>query len=181
MPEPNGVSSPPSLDRRRPVSKPHTHGLAPAPHQVALSSQGLHALRTHGTVIGSKCPRLDRNLRDSEARSASSDAEDRLADCIKALTQAVNAVKGVVVMAPDPIREQLGNLKTPALVRTRGAYRVDRASDPTSAVKLSLRSMWLQRRARPGGPFTREGARRPHHPSHSRAKRFGVARKLQRP
>ena len=63
---------------------------------------------------------------------------------IKARTQAVNAVnavKGLVVMAPDPIREKLRNLKTPALVRTCSAYRVDRASDPTSAIKLSLRSM----------------------------------------
>jgi transposase len=60
---------------------------------------------------------------------------------IKARTQAVNAVKGLVVMAPDQIREQLRNLKTPALVRTCSAYRVDRASDTTSAIKLSLRSM----------------------------------------
>ena len=60
---------------------------------------------------------------------------------IKARTQAVNAVKGLIVMAPDPIREQLRNLKTPALVRTCSAYRVDGASDPTSAIKLSLRSM----------------------------------------
>jgi hypothetical protein len=50
---------------------------------------------------------------------------------IKARTQAVNAVKGLVVMAPDPIREQLHHLKTAALVRTCSAYRVDRASDPT--------------------------------------------------
>jgi len=60
---------------------------------------------------------------------------------IKARTQAVNAVKGLIVMAPDPIREQLRYLKTSALVRTCSAYRVDRASDPTSAIKLSLRSM----------------------------------------
>ena len=60
---------------------------------------------------------------------------------IKARTQAVNAVKGLVVMTPDPIRERLRHLKTPALVRTCSAYRVDRASDPTSAIKLSLRSM----------------------------------------
>ncbi len=60
---------------------------------------------------------------------------------IKARTQAVNAVKGLIVMAPDPIREQLRYLKTPALVRTCSAYRADRASDPTSAIKLSLRSM----------------------------------------
>ena len=59
---------------------------------------------------------------------------------IKARTQAVNALKGLIVMAPDPIREQLRHLKTPALVRTCCAYRVDRAADPTSAIKLSLRS-----------------------------------------
>jgi len=58
-----------------------------------------------------------------------------------AAAQAVNAVKGLIVMAPDPIREQLRHLKTPALVRTCSAYRVEGASDPTSAVKLSLRSM----------------------------------------
>src|SRR2546428_3407770 len=63
---------------------------------------------------------------------------------IKARTQAVNAVKGLIVMAPDPIREQLRNLKTPALVRTCSAYRLDGASDPTSAIKLSLRSMCLR-------------------------------------
>ena len=33
---------------------------------------------------------------------------------IKARTQEVNAVKGLIVMAPDPIRDQLRNLKTPA-------------------------------------------------------------------
>src|SRR5437870_9736304 len=60
---------------------------------------------------------------------------------IKARTQAENPVKGIVVMEPDPIREQLRNLKTSALVRTCTAYWVDRASDPTSAMKLSLRSM----------------------------------------
>src|SRR6266581_406110 len=50
---------------------------------------------------------------------------------IKARTQALNAAKGLILMAPDPIREQLRNLKTPALVRTCSAYRVDGASDPT--------------------------------------------------
>jgi len=60
---------------------------------------------------------------------------------IKARTQAVNAVKGLIVMAPDPIHEQLRHLKTPALVRTCSAYRVGAASDPTAAIKLSLRSM----------------------------------------
>jgi transposase len=59
---------------------------------------------------------------------------------IKARTQAVNAVKGLIVMAPDPIREQLRHLSTPNLVRTCSAYRVDGASDPASATKLSLRS-----------------------------------------
>jgi transposase len=60
---------------------------------------------------------------------------------IKARTQAVNAVKGLIVMAPDPIREQLRHLSTPNLVRTCSAYRVDGASDPASATKLSLRSL----------------------------------------
>ncbi len=60
---------------------------------------------------------------------------------IKARTQAVNAVKGLIVMAPDPIREQLRHMRTPALIRKCCAYRVEGASDPTSAVKLSLRSM----------------------------------------
>jgi len=60
---------------------------------------------------------------------------------IKVRTQAVNAVKGLIVMAPDPIREQLRHLSTPNLVRTCSAYRVDGASDPASAIKLSLRSL----------------------------------------
>ena len=60
---------------------------------------------------------------------------------IKARTQAVNAVKALVVIAPDCIREQLRHLRTPALIRTCCAYRVDGASNPTSAIKLSLRSM----------------------------------------
>ncbi len=60
---------------------------------------------------------------------------------IKARTQAVNAVKAMIVMSPDPVREQLRHLKTPALTRTCCAYRVDGVSDPTSAIKLSLRSM----------------------------------------
>ncbi len=53
----------------------------------------------------------------------------------------MNAVKGLIVMAPDPIREQLRHLSTPNLVRTCSAYRVDGASDPASAIKLSLRSL----------------------------------------
>ena len=69
---------------------------------------------------------------------------------IKARTQAVNAVKALVVIAPDCIREQLRHLRTPALIRTCCAYRVDGASNPTSAIKLSpTLDVSTIRRARP--------------------------------
>lgn len=60
---------------------------------------------------------------------------------VKARTQTMNAVKALIVIAPDPIREQLRHLPTPRLVATCSAYRIDAVTDPTSATRRALRSM----------------------------------------
>jgi len=60
---------------------------------------------------------------------------------IKARTQTMNAVKALIVVAPDVIREQLRGLTAAALIRTCCGYRVDQVTDPTSAIKRALRSM----------------------------------------
>jgi len=53
----------------------------------------------------------------------------------------MNAVKALIVVAPDAIREQLRGLTAAALIRTCCGYRVDQIVDPTSATKRALRSM----------------------------------------
>ena len=60
---------------------------------------------------------------------------------IKARTQAVNAIKAMVVIAPEPIREVLRHLTIARLMATCSRYRVDQVSDPITATKLALRSM----------------------------------------
>ncbi len=64
------------------------------------------------------------------------------ATAIKARTQASNAIKALVVTAPDELRESLRHLSTIPLVRTCARLRPSaELDDPTSATKVALRSL----------------------------------------
>jgi transposase len=65
----------------------------------------------------------------------------------KAKTQAINAIKALVVMAPEEVREQLRELPSAKLVGTCARFRASRIVDPTSAVKASLKSLAVRHRA----------------------------------
>jgi len=60
---------------------------------------------------------------------------------VKARTQALNALKALIIMAPDSIRESLRDLSTARLVTTCARYRVEQLTDPTAATKQGLRSL----------------------------------------
>lgn len=60
---------------------------------------------------------------------------------IKARTQAANAMKALVVTAPDQLREPLRDLSTIELVRTCARSRPGELSGPTAATKAALRSL----------------------------------------
>jgi transposase len=62
---------------------------------------------------------------------------------IKAKTAATNALQGLVISAPEPLRAQLGSRSTIKLVKTCAGLRPDmaRLHEPTQALKLALRSV----------------------------------------
>ena len=60
---------------------------------------------------------------------------------IKARTQAINALKALVVNAPAELREQMRALSTVQLVRTCSRLRPGSITDPTAATKLAFRSL----------------------------------------
>jgi transposase len=64
---------------------------------------------------------------------------------IRARTQAINALHGLVVTAPVELRERLQDLSGPRLVRTCAALRVGPVTAPTEATKMALR--WLAKRS----------------------------------
>jgi transposase len=63
------------------------------------------------------------------------------ASAAKARTQASNAIKALVVMAPEALREALRNLPTGRLVSTCARFRPGQVVDPTAATKTALRSL----------------------------------------
>jgi len=60
---------------------------------------------------------------------------------IKARTQAINALKALVVIAPSELREQLRSLSTAKLVHTCSRLRPGAITGPSEATKLALRSL----------------------------------------
>jgi transposase len=60
---------------------------------------------------------------------------------VKARTQAVNAVKALLVTAPAELREQLDGLPTAALLRQAAALTPGRVESPTTACVLAVRSL----------------------------------------
>jgi transposase len=63
------------------------------------------------------------------------------ATAIKARTQAINALKALVVTAPADLREQLRGRSATMLVREAAALRPGPLEDPTAAAKLALRTL----------------------------------------
>jgi transposase len=57
---------------------------------------------------------------------------------VKARTQAINAIKGLLVTAPDELREQLEGLTTTRLVRQAAALDPGTLTTPTAAATLAL-------------------------------------------
>lgn len=60
---------------------------------------------------------------------------------VKARTQSSNAMKALVVTAPDDLRESLRELSTIELVRTCARLRPGELIDPTAGTKFALRSL----------------------------------------
>ena len=60
---------------------------------------------------------------------------------IKARTQTINAMKALIVMSPDSIRESLRDLSTASLMGTCSRFRVDKVADVSTAAKFALRSL----------------------------------------
>ena len=63
------------------------------------------------------------------------------ATAVKARTQAINALKALVVTAPQNLREQLRGRSATMLVREAAALRPGPLDDPTAAAKLALRTL----------------------------------------
>lgn len=60
---------------------------------------------------------------------------------VKARTQAINALKSLVVSAPADLREELRGLSATALVRTCSRLRPGAVTSPVAATKAALRSL----------------------------------------
>ena len=63
------------------------------------------------------------------------------ATAVKARTQAINALKALVVTAPQNLRQQLRGRSATMLVREAAALRPGPLDDPTAAAKLALRTL----------------------------------------
>jgi transposase len=63
------------------------------------------------------------------------------ATAVKARTQAINALKGLLVTAPAELREQLDGLPTGRLLGQAAALEPGRLTTPTAAVSLALRGL----------------------------------------
>ena len=61
------------------------------------------------------------------------------ATAMKARTQAINALKALVVTAPEELREQLRGLSTVSLVRAAARFEPGAVTTPMAAGKLARR------------------------------------------
>ena len=92
-----------------------------------------------------------RAVLSGEASSVPKSADDRVemiralraarSSAIKSRTQAINALKALVVSAPAELREQLRALSSTQLVRTCVRLRPGDIAGPLAATKLALRSL----------------------------------------
>jgi transposase len=60
---------------------------------------------------------------------------------VKARTQAINAIKGLLVTAPAPLREQLDGLSIPKLVEAAAGLEPGTLTTPAATSRLALRSL----------------------------------------
>jgi transposase len=60
---------------------------------------------------------------------------------VKARTQAINAIKALLVTAPTQLREQLGTLPTTALIRQAATLEPGTLDSPTAATMLAVRGL----------------------------------------
>jgi len=65
----------------------------------------------------------------------------------RARTQAINALRSLVVTAPEELRERLHDLPGPRLVRTCAAFRPGAPAGPGEATRMALRSIARRCRA----------------------------------
>ena len=67
----------------------------------------------------------------------------RVARCtaMRARTQAINALRALIITAPPPLRDQVGGLSAPQLVETCARLRPGDVASPLAATKLALRSL----------------------------------------
>jgi transposase len=63
------------------------------------------------------------------------------ANAMKARTQAVNALKALLITAPEELREQLRSLSAVRLVRSAAALEPGPVTTPVAAAKLALRTL----------------------------------------
>jgi hypothetical protein len=63
------------------------------------------------------------------------------ATAIKARTQAINALKGLLMTAPDELREQLRALSAVRLVQTAAELQPGPVTTPAAAATLGLRTL----------------------------------------
>jgi transposase len=63
------------------------------------------------------------------------------ATAMKARTQAINALKGLVITAPEELREQLRGLSAVRLVQTTAELEPDPVTTPAAAATLGLRTL----------------------------------------
>lgn len=65
----------------------------------------------------------------------------------KARTQATNAMKALIVMAPDPLRQSLEGLPVGRLVAVCSRFHSSDVTSPTAATKLALKSLAVRYQA----------------------------------
>jgi transposase len=65
----------------------------------------------------------------------------------KARTQAINAMKALIVMAPDPLRQSLEGLPVGRLVTVCARFHSGEVTSPTAATKIALKSLAIRHQA----------------------------------
>jgi transposase len=67
---------------------------------------------------------------------------------VKARTQTINAIKALLVTAPDQLREQLAALPTTRLIGQAATLEPGKLTTPTAATMLALRGQARHRAGR---------------------------------
>jgi transposase len=65
----------------------------------------------------------------------------------KARTQPINAMKALIVMAPDPLRQSLEGLPVGRLVTVCARFHSGEVTSPTAATKIALKSLAIRHQA----------------------------------